>query len=202
MKHLSTLRRLGAGLALAVALAACASAPPDHFYTLMGEDPAPPPASSTPLYIEMLPVAVPAQVRRNQLVVQGADGKVELLEQHRWIGPLADEIGNALSAGVTSALGAVDVYRTPHPADAPLYRISTSVQRFESVAGSHALIVAVWSVRKAGSEAVLTCRSALREDVGPGYEALVAGHRAALGKLAAAIAAAVRAQAAGRPASC
>jgi hypothetical protein len=49
---------------------------------------------------------------------------------------------------------------------------------------------------------VQTCRSVFRENVGAGYDALVAGHRAALGKLAGAIAGAVRAQAQGAVPGC
>ena len=196
-------------LGLAAMLAGCAAPPADHFYTLAGgatasSAPAPvPPAGAGTMYVEMLAVNVPAQVQRNQLVVAGAgEGRVEVLDQHRWAGPLADEIGGALSLGVTSRLGAIDVYRTPAPDGAAVYRISTSVQRFESVPGSHALIDAVWSVRLVGSAAVLTCRSVLREEAGAGYEAVVAAHRAALGKLAEAIAGAVRNRQGNGPAGC
>lgn len=186
--------------AAALLLTACATPPADQFYTLGGGavvSTAAPAAAAGKLYVEMLAVTIPAQVRRSQLVVGGdGAGRVDLLEHHRWVGPLADEIGNALSQGVTAQLGAIDVYRTPHPADAPLYRISTNIQRFESVPGAYALVDAVWSVRLVGDAAdqkpVLTCRSVLREDVGEGYDALVGGHRAALAKLATAIATGVR----------
>jgi len=192
-----------AGVALVLALAACASPVPDQFYTLSGSNTAAVPASSAPasapvaapagtVYIEMLAVNVPAQVKRNQLVVTTGAGQVDMLEHHRWIGPLADEIGHALSLQVSADLGAIDVYRTPYPPGAAPYRISTNIQRFESVPGQYALIDATWSVRQVGREAVLTCRSVLREPVGQGYEALVVGHRAALAKLGNAISGAVR----------
>ncbi|MBB3221129.1 PqiC family protein [Pseudoduganella umbonata] len=194
-------------LGLAAALAGCSAPPVDRFYTLAGGVPpasAPAPASTTgKLYVEMLAVNIPAQVQRNQLVVgNGAAGRVDVLDHHRWAGPLADEIGSALSLDVTSRLGAIDVYRTPAPDGAPVYRISTNVQRFESVPGSYALVDAVWSVRLVGSSTVLTCRSVLREDAGAGYEAVVAAHRAALGRLAEAIAAGVQGSQGGRPAGC
>lgn len=187
--------RAAACLALASLLGACASNVPDHFYTLSGGVPAPasaPAASGGKVYIEMLAVNVPVQVKRNQLVVSDTPGQVDLLEHHRWAAPLADEISHALSLRVSGDLNAIDVYRTPYPAGATPYRISTNIQRFESVTGSYALLDATWSVRQVGSETVLTCRSVFREEVGPGYDALVAGHRAALAKLGDAIAAAVR----------
>lgn len=191
--------RLSCALAAAALLAACASnAPPDRFYTLGGGDAAAPAATTAaPLYIEVLPVTVPAQVRRSQLVVSEGPGRVDLLEHHRWAGPLPDEIGRALSLDLSAGLGALDVYRTPTPGGSVPYRIGTTVQRFESAPGAYALLDATWSVRKAGADAVLACRSVFREPVGEGYEALVAGHRAALARLAAAIGAAVRRQEAG-----
>jgi uncharacterized lipoprotein YmbA len=185
--------RRAACIAAAALLSACASAPPDRFYTLGGSAPAAaavPPAQT--VYIELLAVTVPAQVRRKQLVVATGPGQVDMLEHHRWIGPLADEIQQALSLEVSTRLGAIDVDKTPYPDGAAPWRISTNVQRFESVPGAYALLDATWSVRRVGSEAVLTCRSVLREPVGQGYEALVAGHKAALARLAEAMAAAVR----------
>lgn len=186
-------------LGAAALLSGCASAPPDRFYSLSSGAPSAPPApaGATPLYIEVLPVTIPAQVRRSQLVVSEGEGRVDLLEHQRWAGPLGDEIGRALSLDISNGLGALDVYRTPTPQGAVPYRIGTTVQRFESAPGAYALLDATWSVRKTGSDAVLACRSVFREEVGPGYEALVAGHRAALARLAGAIGAAVRRQEAG-----
>lgn len=183
--------------------AGCASVEDDKFYTLAAGQAAGAPApAGAPLYFEMRPVTVPAQVRRPQLVVIEGEGRVDLKEHHRWAGPLDDEITQGLSLAVAARLGGIDVYRNPAPSGATLYRIGANIQRFESQLGSHALVDAVWNVRKLDGAPVLTCRSVLREPVGAGYEALVAGHRAALDKLAAAIADGVRRQAAGQPPSC
>jgi len=188
--------RCYAGWFLTVALAGCASAPPDRFHTLAGAaDPAVSTAlatpAATPLYVEMLAVSVPEQVQRKQMVVTGTDGRIDLLEHERWVGPLEGEIGRVLSLGVTGALGAIDVFGMPYPPGPPVYRISTNVQRFDSMLDRYALVDAVWSVRQLKGNTVLTCRSVLRENAGPGYDALVAGHRRALDKLAAQMAAAV-----------
>ena len=206
MKGLKRAHAAGAGVLAAVVaamLAGCASAPPDQFYTLADSGTgAVPPAASGPVYIEMRPVTVPDQVRRNQLVVGTGSGQVDLLEHHRWASKLDDQIGNALSLGVAAQLGAVDVYRNPAPKGATVYRIGANVMRFESVLGEYALVDAVWSVRRVGSDAVQTCRSVFRESVGAGHPALVAGHRAALAKLSARIAEGVRSEAAGQALSC
>jgi uncharacterized lipoprotein YmbA len=203
-----------AAFAATALLAGCAgSAPAERFYSLTAGAPssAAPPADAggaqakTPLYIELQAVSVPQQVSRNQLVVTSGAGRVELLEQERWAAPLASEIGQALSLGVTAELGAIDVFRTPTPEQATVYRISTNVQRFESAPGQYALVDAVWSVRRivgSGSGKVLTCRTYASEPVAAGYDALVAGHRRAVARIAAGISQAVRAQAGGDAPSC
>ncbi|HEU4845105.1 MAG TPA: PqiC family protein [Burkholderiaceae bacterium] len=195
----------------ALALGGCASPPPDHFYSLSNGLPTAEAAAGAlaggaastsgavvpPYYIEVLAPSVPPQVARSQLVITSGAGRIDLLEQERWSAPLASEIGQALSLALSARLGAIDVFRTPAPEQAAIYRISTSVQRFESAPGQYALLDAVWSVRLAGSPKVLTCRSELKEPVASGYDALVDGHRRAVGRLADGIAAAVRRLAAG-----
>jgi len=189
--------RLG-GFALAAALAGCASAPQEHFYSLSSGMEAASGAANPGYYIEVQAVSVPQQVARSQLVVTSGAGRIDVLEQERWASPPAAEIGQALSLAVSGALGTIDVFRTQPPEKASVYRISSSVQRFESAPGQYALLDMVWSVRLAGSPQVLTCRSVAREDVGAGYDALVAGHRRAVARVAADIANGVRSQVAGR----
>lgn len=193
-------------------LAGCAATAPDHFYSLAitgASADASPAAGATPgtvapakptMYVEVGAVIVPPQVSRSQLLVTSPVGDVQLLEQRRWAGPLASEIGQALSQGVTGELGAIDVYRTPHEDELPLYRISTNVQRFESVMGKFALVDAVWSVRRVPGDTVLTCRSVVSEKVDglapdqtdANIDALVSAHRRALARVAGQIARTIR----------
>ncbi|KAB0631234.1 hypothetical protein WT67_32120 [Burkholderia stagnalis] len=182
-------------VAAALMLAACAS-PPARFYTLASADA----AASTratpanpPFLIEVPAVGVPEQVAKNQLVVQKNGAQVDVLELERWASPPADEIRRALSDDLAARLGTIDVANAAHPAGVPVYRVSVDVQRFESWQAKHAAIDAVWSVRAVGTQAVMTCRTSVAEPVGSGYDALVAGHRRALGELAERIAAGVRA---------
>ncbi len=222
MKSLRPSRSYGAFVRFALcasfaALAACAS-PPSHFYTLGPGGPAssstasssPSTAAATPaaaavaratspaFLIEVPPVDVPSQVARNQLVLQTGGASVDVLEQERWVSPPADEIRRALSGDLAARLDTFDVYGAPYPSGVPVYRIAVNVRRFESWPGSHALLDAVWSVRKVGSESVLTCRTLAQAAVGSGYAALVEGHRQAVAQMADEIAAAVRTLASGR----
>ncbi|MGV2291260.1 PqiC family protein [Trinickia sp. YCB016] len=207
--------RLAACVAGAAALAACSS-PPSRFYTLgaggastgatataaaSAPQAAAVPAPANPaLLIEVPPVDVPSQVARNQLVVRTNASQVDVLEQERWSSLPGDEIRRALSGDLAQRLDTIDVFGSPYPGGVPVYRISVNVQRFESWPGSQAVLEAVWSVRAVGTGAVLTCRTSATEQVGPGIDALVEGHRRAVDQMSADIAAGVRSLAASGPA--
>jgi len=180
----------------------CASSPPNRFYTLSGASPAEgtaarAAAASPAFLIEVPTVDVPAAVARNQFVVSESATRVDVLEQERWASPPADEIRRALSSDLAATLGTFDVFGSPHPENVPVYRIAVNVSRFESWPGSHTVLDSVWSVRSLRTQALVTCRTVQRETVGAGYDALVAGHRRALGELSDAIASVVRTLASG-----
>lgn len=188
----------------AVFLSGCASSPSSRFYTL-GSEPAAEqqagaatPPSPPAFLIEVPTLDVPAQVARNQLVVNESATRVSVLEQERWAAPPADELRRALSSDLAARLGTFDVYAAARPANVPVYRIAVNVRRFESWPGSRAVLDAVWSVHSLRTQAVVTCRTVQTEAVGPGYDALVAGHRRAVGVLSDSIASVVRALAAGK----
>jgi len=187
------LARAGTTVAVAATLAGCAS-PPARFYTLAVDGPAAThTASADPAFLIQVPaVDVPEQVARNQLVVQKSIGQVDVLEQERWASPPADEIRRALSSALTRQLDTIDVANSAYPPGVPLYRVSVDVQRFESWPGQRAVLDAVWSVRSLSSQRVTTCRTRATVPLTAGYDALVAGHRQAIGQLATAIAGTVR----------
>lgn len=199
-----------AAWASAAVLVACAS-PASRFYTLGGGDadrtpavqtaPAARAAAEPALLFEVPPVDTPAQVSRNQLVVQTGDERVDVLEQERWASPPADEIRRALSGDIAARLGTFDVYGAPYPEGVPVYRVTVNVRRFESWPGSHAVLDAVWSVRAVRTQAVLTCRTVASVAVRAGFAALVDGHRRAVAQMADEIAAAIRALSARPPAA-
>jgi uncharacterized lipoprotein YmbA len=151
----------------------------------------------------LLPVCVPAQVDQPQLVVREGGQGVALLSGERWIAPLGDEIRDALSADLARELHSQDVGGQPDNAK-PRLRIKLDLRRFDSAPGSYALIEGSWSVRllQGSHPAALVCTSRVSEAVGPGYDALVAGHQRALGQLAMQIATVARTLGNGQAASC
>lgn len=175
-------------LILAAATLAACSSPSSRFYTLYpGAQPAT--VSNPEFLIELAPIEIPQQVARSQFVIQRSDARVDILEQERWASLPSNEIRRALSSQLTQQLGTLDSYGAPRGENTPAYRISVSVQRFESWPASHTLLDAVWSVRKIGSSgAVITCRTFQRIDIAEGYEQIVAGHREAISDLSRSIA--------------
>lgn len=183
-----------------VALAGCGSAP-THFYTLQqGASERTDTVAASSFLIEVLPVAVPAQVDQSELLVRQSEQRVVVLDNEHWAAPLAAELRGAFATDLVAALGTRDVYGLPHPPAAAVYRIQIDVRQFDSWPGRHALIDADWSVRGSGEGALITCTSSALEDVGSGYDALVQGHQRAIARIAADIAAAVHNVSAGKPA--
>ncbi len=187
---------------LLLALTACSSAPV-HFFTLT------PPAgqavstnTDAPFLLDVQPVDIPAQVDQPQITVrEGAQG-VMMLETDQWAAPLGSEIRESLSDALVADLHAQDVHGLSHQSDMPVYRVRVSVRRFDSSLGQDALIDATWSVHGMHGKAVLSCRSVLRESVGPGMDALVRGHQRAVQALAGKIAAVIRDMAHSHAPSC
>ncbi|MEO6777051.1 MAG: PqiC family protein [Kofleriaceae bacterium] len=183
-----------------VAVVACRSAP-SRYYTLVAPaDDAPLPASNE-LQLEVLPVDVPPDVDRADIVVREGPGEVTPVDTRAWIAPLRDELRRAFSDDLSRALGARDVAGLTPTTGVPVYRVKLAVQRFESVLGDHALIEAVSTVREAaGSTPALVCSHRAREAAHAGYEGIAEAHQRALIAIGKQVAADVRAVAGGHPA--
>jgi uncharacterized lipoprotein YmbA len=179
--------------AVVATLAACASAP-THFYTLQHSAAAPAQATgAAPAFlIDVLPVAVPAQVDQPQLLVRQSEQRVAVLDNERWAAPLAAELRGAFAADLVDALGTRDMHGLAHPQAVPVYRIQLDIRRFDSWPGRHALIEADWSIRGEAERALVTCTSSTSENVEPAYDALVQGHQRAVARIAEDIAAVLR----------
>lgn len=198
--------------ALALALAGCAS-PPSRFYTLTDDTGTRAGSAATSganapsarYAVEVSPVAVPEQVDRPQIVVTRGGGRVDILEESRWAAPLKTELTSTISRKLTQHLGAMDVYGLPRADGLTVYRVSTSVQRFESVPGEQAALAAVWSVRRVPGDVVLTCRFAGTERASGSTGAVdevVAAQRRLVDRLALGIGNAIAASAQGATPHC
>lgn len=193
---------------LVLTLAACSSAP-IHFHTLVPPVPEGTTASGMAATYRILvaPVDVPASVDQPQIVVRQGQGSMALLENQQWIAPLGDEIRTAISDELSRRLHAQDIYGLAASHDKPVYRVKIDIKRFESVPSQYTLLSAAWSVAATGKTdddkgQALGCTSSIREPVGAGYDALVAGHQQGLKALADKVAAGIQDMERGRSGSC
>jgi uncharacterized lipoprotein YmbA len=185
--------RLALVAAAALTLAACASTTPTQFYTLIpaaAPSPAANAAAST-FRIAVLPVDIPEQVDRAQLVVREGTGGIVPVETRQWIAPLASEIRGALSADLTNRLGVQDVYGIAATPGQATYTVKLRVQRFDSALGAYARIDTLWTIRT-DKDGAATCNSSASINVAPGYEELALGHQRALAQIADDIATSIR----------
>jgi uncharacterized lipoprotein YmbA len=99
-------------------------------------------------------------VDRPEIVVSVGNNEVWLDEFNRWASPLADAIrrrhGGESRRDARDC--ARDFARQSTAVDAE-YRVSVDVQRFESVPGSHALLDALFTVRRASDGKSVTART-------------------------------------------
>lgn len=184
-------------MSAAVVLAACTTARVTTYHSL-AEPPASPasaptadartapqvPGTAPILLYDFALVAVPPQVNVPQFVVRNPDDTLTLLEQQRWAAPLGDEIRSAIAERLARRFKA-QVPGQNLPGQRTAERLQVDVRRFESLPGREVRLEAAWSVRTL-SEPLLgvRCDSEIRQSVGPGFEALAAGHRAAVQLLA------------------
>ncbi|MBR0347730.1 MAG: membrane integrity-associated transporter subunit PqiC [Rudaea sp.] len=188
--------------ALILLLSACGASAPTRYHTLLDTPSGAQASISAKFFIDVLPVSIPAQVDRPQLVVRDGGGVLPL-EQERWIAPLADEARAALSADLSRELGATDIAGQPRPVGARVLTIRVDLRRFESVPGAYAAVDAVWSLNTDGAtSSPLVCTASAHESTGQGYDELVRAHRRALANLAGRTASAAQAYMSGRKDGC
>lgn len=175
-----------------VVVVGCASAP-SRFYTLNSTatgDGVP----EAHYGVVVGPVSVPEEVDRPQFTVQVAPNRVAVDEFNRWAAPLNDNIARVIAGNLSVLLGTAQVSAVPLANFDADYRVTISIQRFESVPGKSALIEAVWVVHKSAGGTSQSGRTMASEPTqGEGFDALAAAHSRALAKVSTDIAAAIRA---------
>jgi uncharacterized lipoprotein YmbA len=173
---------------VALALVACA-AQPMRYYTLVAP-PSPTPTPAAAIWVDLMPVSVPAQVDAPQLVVRQGSGQLALLERDQWAAPLDAEIRDALAAELSRRAGVRDAHTLAAPKGQALYRLKLDVQRFDSIPGRAVHWDTAWSLNGAGEQTLsLACSFSATETVESGYPAMVEGHQRIVAKLAVQIAA-------------
>ena len=140
-------------LTLVLSLAACASSPTTHFYTLLPvasahADPAP--AAELPLRLGK--ITLPEMLDRSGMVALGPGTAVSVSDQDRWAAPLKDLVRSALTADLRDRLGASRVLEPGAPVpEARTAIVTLDVQRFAADTSGNVVLAADWTeVRTAG----------------------------------------------------
>lgn len=182
-------------IALAFVLTACTSAPV-HYHTMLSpirsEVVTQPPA---PFRIEVLPVGVPAQLDRSQLVVRQSQSGAAVLDGERWTSPLGDEVRDALSSRLADMLNTQDVAGLPVQSDKGVLRVKVQIRRLDAWQDQQVQLVADWELgfADAPERARVAHTGRFDEAAAGGYAGITGACQQAIFKLALRIASDARA---------
>ncbi|MET4675825.1 MULTISPECIES: PqiC family protein [unclassified Luteibacter] len=143
--------------ALGLMLGACASAPV-RYYTLLGSAPPARSPTASNLWVNVGPVGVPSDLDQQAMVVRQSATRVDVLDSEQWASPLGEEVRSAVSAQISSRLGAPDLHGLAAADGKPGVRVSIQLRRFEAWLGSRVLLQADWAltyVRDGRSDSVM-----------------------------------------------
>jgi uncharacterized lipoprotein YmbA len=193
-------------LLLVFGLAGCGASTPLRYHALSSGGTAPLASGSAALLVEVLPIAVSERINREEVVLTGADGQLDVRSGDRWAAPLADEMRQLVDDSLWRQLRATDIYVAPVATTnttLPQYRLALRVERLEAVPGRQAVAEASWTLRRLPQGQPAICRTGLSEALSSSStEAAVAGLARASARLAEAIAASLGRLHAGAGAPC
>jgi hypothetical protein len=177
-------------------LTACGGrTPPAKFYTLQPVEQSPL-GKSLPRDVALAvgPVAIPADMDRDEIVTRGAGNEVSFSEYHRWAGPLQQSIASVIAQNIATLLATERV--TPFTREnifQPTHRVVINTNRYDSQLAGEFLLNATWSIKDLKAKKLLLIRnSIIRESPESGtYDELVAAQSKALAALSREIAAAL-----------
>ncbi len=170
----------------AVLLSACASALPEHFYALNAVTLATPVVSNKAEFnLAVDRITLPEIVDRPQIVLNGADHAVRLMEGQRWAESLRQAIPRVVIGDLRRQfpLASIASASASTVASQPTYKIAMDVERFDSRLGERVDVVVHWRLRNT-TDVLRDKVSTLQVNTdGSTFEALVAAHDKALGQL-------------------
>lgn len=188
-------RMFATGGGMALLLAACASTPPSHYYSLAGQDaPAPALAASRMEHkagsgqaygLQLQVRSIPADVDRSQIVVRDPAHApaVDVLNQSIWSAPLDQQIQRVLATGLATRLGVVDVQRLPTASGMLVRTMDVRITQFDLVWGQGAYLSAVWTDQGMTGKSAQVCQAAVHSKAPVGVANLVNAQKRSLAAL-------------------
>jgi len=160
---------------------------PVDFYTLTAmHEPQPARTSQEGMAIAIGPVTIPAAIDRSQIVTRDGTNKIRLSENHRWAGPLQQDIAAVLADNISGLLKSERVAPfTREDLFEPTHRIIVDITRFDGQLDKEIILDVVWSIKKiTDNKPLVMRRSFVRETISsPTYDDFVAAQSKALATL-------------------
>jgi len=181
-----------------LALTSCTSATPQvTYYSLAGTDAAKPATQRhDQLVLSIGPVALPDVLKKNQIAVDGADGRYKLSDYHRWAGGVDRDFARAIAEQLANRLGTekISLYPADHYSQ-PTDQILFDILAMDGILGKEANLAVRWSlVDPKSKSARITRRSTFSEQPADGsYDAWILSQRHNISRLSEEIASAIKA---------
>ena len=189
-----TVIKFATATVFAVFIAACSSAPVEHFYTLEPIAATASAVGKTGPAVSIGPVTLPEAVDRAQMVVRVGSNQVLQVEERRWAETLRFAIPRVVSSDIGRYLPGATVSVRADSAVEPQakYRVAIDVLRFDSRLADGITLEARWRIQGGGT-AVQSGTATITEPAnGGGYEDLAAAHGRALAGISQQISSAIR----------
>ena len=176
-------------------LTACGRTPPAKFYSLQPvEQTSRGRSMPSNVALAIGPVAIPAEIDREEIVTRDTGNEVNFSEFHRWAGPLYKSIAAVMAQNIATLLDTDRV--TPFTREnifKPTHRVVVNINRYDSQLSKEFLLDATWSIKDLKNNRVLVGQNSKIEEAltSAGYEELVAAQSKALGALSKEIATAI-----------
>jgi uncharacterized protein len=175
-------------LAFAAALAACASRPAEHFYTVSAETSVPDPGAAAQR-IFVSPIVIPALIDRPQLVARTGGHEIAVLENHRWAESLSVDLTRALVNDLRQLRPESDIVAAGTPQSQESEQIlDVMITELLSGPGSGTSLRASWELHDRARDCVNQESFTAAILTPAGYEAIPAAYAEAMSRLAKAIA--------------
>ena len=143
--------------------------------------------------IRVDPVLPPELINRPQLVLRTGEHEVRILENERWAGPLADDLGQVLLAGLQQTDPANDYVAAGGPrSEDAVWQLQVQIDQLDAGADAQVRLRASWVLRDRAraplAQGVVDRTVAAGAGAGAGESTvIVQGYGAAMRALAAAI---------------
>lgn len=179
-------------LAVAAALAACASRPAEHFYTVSAESSLPEPGAAAQRIV-VSPIVIPALIDRPQLVVRTGGHEIAVLENHRWAESLSVDLTRALVNDLRQLHPESDIVVAGTPQSQGSEQIlDVVITELLSGPGSSTSLQASWELHDRTRDCVIQESFRATIPTPAGYAAVPAAYAEAMSRQAEAIAQTIR----------